>query len=490
MPGLVAVAVLLAATGAGPSAAVVEERLRTGFEPIAAQAVRDHGLPGLVVGVVADGRLAWSHAWGVREQGRTEPLTTRSLFHMASVTKTFVGTAVMQLVEQGRVDLDAPVVGYLPYFRLRDPRAGQLTVRQMLSHTSGMPDVDDYEWEKAVADEGALERYIRGLGDRDLIAAPGETFRYSNMAYEVLGHLVAKVSGESFEGYLKTHILEPLGMKESTAFKPEADVRLTTSPHVLDDALETRVSAVYPYNRMHGPSSTLHSSVVDMARFALANLRRGELDGRRILKSESYDVLWKPTGDGSRPVAVSWFQGTRHGRRMVAHGGGDTGFRSHLLLFPDDGVAVVAMCHFDGCPVGLLANAAADVALGVAAHPVPRPLFRVLGRTVLKDGAAAAVKQYRELKATAAAEYDFEERVLNGLGYWLRQRGRTADAVEMLKLNAEVYPASAKVYDSLGEAYRKAGQRELSLASYRKAVELDPKNTGAARAVRELEAER
>ena len=277
----------------------VADRMAATFEPMARRAVAEHGLPGLVVGVVAEGRLAWSGAWGVRRIGGADPLTPRSLFHMASVTKPFVGTAVMQLVEQGKVDLDAPVVRYLPYFQLADTRASAITVRQMLSHTSGMPDVKDYEWEKAVADEGALERYVRGLGNEQLIAAPGERFRYSNMAYEVLGHLVAKVSGETFEAYVKAHILAPLGMKDSTIFRPEADPALTTTPHVLDGQLEMVASAVYPYNRMHGPSSTLHSNVPDMARFALANLRRGELDGRRILRTESYDVLWKPTGDAS-----------------------------------------------------------------------------------------------------------------------------------------------------------------------------------------------
>jgi CubicO group peptidase (beta-lactamase class C family) len=480
---------LLASPTSSPGAAEVARRLAATFEPIARRAVQEHELPGLVVGAVAEGRLAWSGTWGVRQKGGADPLTTRSLFHMASVTKPFVGTAVMQLVEQGKVELDAPVTRYVPYFQLADARAAGITVRQMLSHASGMPDVRDYEWAKAVADEGALERYVRGLGSEELIAAPGERFRYSNMAYEVLGHLVARVSGETFEGYVKGHILAPLGMKDSTVFKPEADPALTTSPHVLDEALDVVVSAVYPYNRMHGPSSTLHSNVLDMARFALANLRRGELDGSRILRAESYDLMWKPTGDAGRPVAISWFQGQHGGRRRIGHGGGDTGYRSNLVLLPDEGLAVVAMCHFDGCPVGGLTSAALDVALGEPARPLPRSLFTTLGRTVLAKGTAAAVGQYRDLKATAAADYDFGEGALNSLGYWLLRRDRASDAVEIFKLNVEAYPESANVHDSLGEAYRAAGQRELSLASYRKAVERDPQNAGAARAIRELEAQ-
>jgi CubicO group peptidase (beta-lactamase class C family) len=481
------VSLALGASAAEAATADVPERLRKQFEPMLDQAIKDYDIPGFVMAVVADGKIVYTLTRGVRNRDGTEPLTERSLFHMASVTKPFVGTAVMQLVEAGKVDLDQPVQRYLPYFRLKDPRAASITVRQMLSHTSGMPDVNDYEWEKAVADEGALERFVRSLTDRELIAAPGERYQYSNMAYEVLGDVVAKASGETFEGYVKAHILKPLGMKDSTLFRPEANPKLTTSPHVLGDRLTVIVSPVYPYNRMHAPSSTLHSNLVDMSRWALANLRRGELDGKRILKASTYDVMWKPTGDPKRPVAISWFQGERGGHRTIAHGGGDTGYRSHLLLLPDDDMAVVIMINSDAVPGSELAAAAHDVVLGLPPTRIKKPLGTTVGRTLLEQGAAAAVKQYRDLKATAPDDYDFGEGVLNRLGYWLLNHDRTADAVEILKLNVEAFPNSANPHDSLGEAYLKLGRRDLALASYRKALELNPAMSSAAQAVKELE---
>ena len=484
------IALVLGANAAEAAGADLAERLRKQFEPILDQAIKDHQMPGFVMAVVADGKTVYTVTRGVRSLGAAEALHERSLFHMASVTKPFVATAVMQLVEAGRVDLDQPVQRYLPYFRLKDPRHAAITVRQMLSHSSGMPDVDDYEWEKAVADDGALERYVRSLTDRELIAAPGERFQYSNMAYEVLGDLVAKVSGETFEGYVKAHILSPLGMKDSTLLRAEADPKLTTSPHVLGDRLTPIVSPVYPYNRMHAPSSTLHSNLADMSRWALANLRRGELHGQRILKASSYDVMWKPTGDPKRPVAISWFLGERGGHRTVSHGGGDVGYRSSVLLLPDDGIAIVMMINYDALPGPEIANAATDVVLGVRPARITKPLGTTLGRTVLEHGAAAAVRQYRELKAAAPDEYDFREPALNTLGYWLLGHERATDAVEILKLNVEAHPSSANTHDSLGEAYRKVGQRDLALASYRKALELDPSYASAARAVKELEQER
>jgi CubicO group peptidase (beta-lactamase class C family) len=481
---LMALAPRVAAAAPG---ADLPERLRKQFEPVLDQAIKDYEIPGFVMTVLADGKNVYTVTRGVRSLAGREPLTERSLFHMASVTKPFVGTAVLQLVEAGKVNLDQPVQRYLPYFRLKDPRGASITVRQMLGHTSGMPDVTDYEWEKAVADDGALERYVRSLADRELIAGPGERFQYSNMAYEVLGDLTAKVSGETFEGYVKAHILAPLGMKDSTALRAEADPKLTTSPHVMGDRLRPVVSPVYPYNRMHAPSSTLHSNLVDMSRWALANLRRGELDGKRILQASTYEVMWKPTGDPKRPVAISWFQGESGGRRTISHGGGDTGYRSNLLLLPDDGIAVVIMINCDAVPGGELRDAATNVVLGLPPARIKKPLHTTLGRTLLEQGAAAAVRQYRDLKAATPDDYDFREVALNRLGYWLLTHDRAVEAVEIFKLNVEAWPKSANPYDSLGEAYRKLGQRELSLASYRRALELDPALASAVQAVKELE---
>jgi CubicO group peptidase (beta-lactamase class C family) len=154
---------------------------------------------------------------------------------MASITKPFVGTAIMQLVERGVVDLDAPVVKYLPYFRLADDRCNSITVRQMVTHTSGMPDVDDYEWDKPQYDEGALGRYVRSLTNQKLLFVPGERVQYSNMAFEILGDLVAKASGESFDDYVHRHILAPLKMTDSTLLLKHANPTLLTWGHELDE---------------------------------------------------------------------------------------------------------------------------------------------------------------------------------------------------------------------------------------------------------------
>src|SRR2546429_9193315 len=356
-------------------------RLSTELEPKIKAEIQQGHLPGFAIGVIRNGKLIYAKGFGVAKLGGNTPITSRSLFHMASVTKTFVATAVMQLVEKCKIDLDAPLTRYLPYFRLDDERYRAITIRQMLSHTSGIPDTVNYNWDKPEYDAGALERFVRSIADQKLVFAPGEKFGYSNTAYEILGDVIAKVSGESFEDYVQHNILTPLGMKDSTLLVRVANPQLLTSPHVMEKD-KVVFSKIFPYNRAHAPSSTLYSSIEDMSSWAIANLNHGELDGKRILKPETIDAMWRPVVDAlSMKEGISWFTTEKQGHRFVLHSGGDVGFESLVLLAPEDGVAVVAMSNFaasDKTYLNDFVNAAMRIMLGLeqqsSAAPAAAPI--------------------------------------------------------------------------------------------------------------------
>lgn len=336
------------------------------LDPLLSKAIEEQRIPGLAIGIVQGGKLVYARGFGVMEAGKpARPVTGQTLFHMASITKPFIATSIMQLWEQGKVDLDAPVERYVPYFRLRDPRSRSITVRHMLTHTSGMPDVDDYLWNKPEYDDGALERYVRSLSNRKLLWDPGTKFAYSNMAYEVLGDLVAKVAGLSVEDYVEAHILKPLGMASSTLLLRKADPAKLAAGHTIRHGT-VEVVKNYPYNRAHTPSSNLHSNVDDMARWAIANLNRGELDGARILKSSTYDVMWKPAAQRSAQasVGISWFLTEMLGQKAIMHNGGDDGFVTRLVLFPERNTAVVYMLNSDASKPGAFDGAILSAALG------------------------------------------------------------------------------------------------------------------------------
>ncbi|MEK6304087.1 MAG: serine hydrolase [Acidobacteriota bacterium] len=486
----IAIVVVAFVSAAFPEAPLARAEDPFQLQPMIQQVMKEQEVPGFAIAVVRDQTIIYAEGFGVKNLDRkSEKITPHSLFHMASITKPFVATSVMQLVEQGKVELDSPVVKYLPYFRLKDERYKTITVRQMLGHISGMPDVQDYEWDKPVYDDGALERYVRSVADQSLIAEPGTKFAYSNMAFEVLGDLIAKVSGETFEGYVQKHILKPLQMNSSTLLVKQAIPRLLTSPHVLDASYSPTVSKVFPYNRMHSPSSTLYSNVVDMSRWAMVNMNRGELDGKRILKASTYDVMWKPAGENFTRVGISWFLGKHRDYQTIGHSGGDTGFVSNLLMIPDKKIAVVMMSNFDGgASLGQLTTAALDIALGLKPAPlvIRQPIARILSRTIATSGLDPAVAQYRDLKKNQPQGYDFSEPQLNALGYRLMQQGKIKEAIRVLQLNVEAYPQSGNVYDSLGEAFMKNGDKELAIENYEKSLKLDAGNANAVEMLKKL----
>jgi CubicO group peptidase (beta-lactamase class C family) len=341
------------------------------FDAMLKQGVRENHISGLAIGIVLDGKLAYTRGFGQAALGGAgRPVTPDTLFDMASITKPFVATAIMQLVEQGKIDLDAPVIKYLSYFRLADPRCVAITVRQMVTHTSGMPDLTEEEWNISTQhqnDDGALERSVRSLKGKKLLWNPGAHFAYSNIAFDVLGDVIAKVSGMTFEDYVEQKILKPVGMVSSTLLLKEADPNKLASGYTKNKSPNAvtaePVLVPYPYDRSHGPSGDLISSVNDMARWAMVNLNRGELDGQRILKNSTYDVMWKPSAElelsrngqcrklGGQ-IGISWFLEQKDDQLYVSHTGGDPGFSALFIMVPTRKFAFVIMANSDS-PAGI-----------------------------------------------------------------------------------------------------------------------------------------
>jgi len=356
-------------------------RYEAELQPLLEEFIGKQCVPGFTIVVVERLRVAYSYSFGMSDSENPTPVTDRSLFHMASVTKPFTATAVMQLVQRRKIALDARVAEYLPYFKVHGKYKGVVTVRQMLTHTAGLPDVTDYHWGDPHDDDEALDRYVRSLRELQLEFRPGTAFRYSNIGYDILGDLVFKVSGKTYDDYVYDHILVPLGMNESTMLARKVNRRRLVLGHVLDSEGDFSPSKVYPYNRAHSPSSGLISNAKDMTRWAVANLNRGELRGRRILRSKTYDVMWKSArelgdlaGSSGTSVGMGWFLKSHRGNLLVTHSGGDTGFLSDLALLPEKGIAVVWMSNCDWVDSGPLNGpvtyAALDVALGLRPQPI------------------------------------------------------------------------------------------------------------------------
>jgi CubicO group peptidase (beta-lactamase class C family) len=323
-------------------------------------------IPGIAMAITLDDRIVHMRAFGVASKATGMRLETFHNFHIASISKTFTATAVMQLAERGKIDIDQPLTSYLSYFRMKDPRYRSVTIKQLLNHTSGMPDVDDYEWEKRVSDAGAAERYARTLKDSVLISEPGKEFHYSNVAFDIMADIVAKVSGQTFEDYVKQHMLLPLEMKNSSFIYPDIELSRRTSPHINNPAV---VSTVYPYNRMHAPSSTLNTNAEELAHWAIANLHEGRYQGISILMPSTHQQMMTPTvltnKERNVSVGLSWFSYPYRGSTNIEHGGSDTGYRTMLTLIPDKKLGIVLLCNHEEVKIFNMRNRIRDILLDV-----------------------------------------------------------------------------------------------------------------------------
>ena len=309
-------------------------------------------LPGFALGVVKDGELVYAKGFGVTSLDGGEPVTPQTVFQWAETSMALTAMAVMQLVEQGKIDLDAPVTDYLPYFQMKDEGYKDITVRQLLTHSSGIPDSGDAmaDWENFMPqyDAGATERWVRNdLAETGLLFAPGTGFEYSDIAYALLGAVVGAASGQTYEEYMSEHIFAPLGMDKSTFLLEDVDKTLLARPHVPDAAGEMVVSKVQPYHRPFAGTNNLFSNVEDMAKLAQANLNRGELDGQRILPEGAYDQMWEPQSPTPfadfpfgrvHPASMmidwgyGWFLGEAAGQRVPNTFGGEHGYSAQMEL--------------------------------------------------------------------------------------------------------------------------------------------------------------
>ncbi|MFK7847399.1 MAG: serine hydrolase [Rhodothermales bacterium] len=449
------------------------------------------GIPGLAVAITDKETILYANAFGVQDLNTGKPLSPAHIFHMASVSKPFSAIAIMQLVEQGLMDLDERLVTYLPYFKLDDPRYKEITIRQMLQHNAGMPDEDDYEWEKPQYDEGAAERYVRSLSKETLIASPGEKWEYSNIAFDVLGDVIAKVSGKPFEVYINEHILSPLEMDKSSFLIEEIETPLRTSPHVGFGHMT--VSEVYPYNWRHAPSSTLNANVIEMAHWGIANLNKGIYKEARILSEESYDSLWDPSVHlwGDRYNGLSWFIDTYKGDKTVEHGGRDTGYTSYFTLLPELGYSLTIACNDYFGPVLDIRNGLIDLLKGRAPAISLTSMYDEFDKLYKTAGFEAARMHYKHIEKTNPDGYVFGWNELNAYGrFHMNTLEEYQLALDVFTFNADLYPEESGVYSSLGDLYTKLEQRDHALVNYRKALALEPDNEGIISKIAQLKEEK
>jgi CubicO group peptidase (beta-lactamase class C family) len=308
---------------------------------VARSSMEELSVPGVALGVLFEDEEETA-ALGISSLENPLDVTPDTLFQIGSITKTFAATAVMVLVEQGKLALDEPVRSYLPEFRLEDEAAaGGATIRTLLTHTGGW--LGDY-FDDLGSGEDALARMVERLADNAPQLTPlGEVWSYNNSAFYIAGRVIEVVAGAPFEHVLKELVLDPLGLEQSFFFQDDVMTRRFVVGHEPNDEDETVVARPWGIGRAAHPAGGLVSTVRELLRYA-----RFWTDGGDLLRPESVSEMLRqqvPIGGNVDGVGLAWMLWARDGVDFIGHGGGTKGQISWLGIAPEKGFAVVALTN-------------------------------------------------------------------------------------------------------------------------------------------------
>lgn len=307
----------------------------------------DKDLPALSIALIDDQQVVWAKGFGFADPKSKEPATAETVYRVGSVSKLFTDIAVMQLVEQGKLDLDAPVTRYLPDFHPHNPFGRSITLRQLMSHRSGLvrePPVGHYFDPTGPS----LKRTIASLNNTDLVYPPETRTKYSNAAIATVGYVLEHIEGEPFPKYLKRAVLDPLGLAHSS-FEPSPDITRNLAKGYMW-TIDGRVFDAPTFQLGISPAGSMYTTVTDLGRFTSVLLAGGQGPRGSILKRSTLAEMWTPqfVKPGQKSGFGIGFQlGEVDGRRMIGHGGAIYGFATQLSAMPDDKLGAVVVTTKD-----------------------------------------------------------------------------------------------------------------------------------------------
>ncbi len=333
----------------------------TVFDSWVQQRVIDQELPGLSVGFVYDQELVWAKGYGYADLAKKIPATPATAYRIASLTKLFTATAILQLRDERKLQLDDPVSKYVPWFHLKDDYGDSpvITLRHLLTHTSGLPrELNGLYWDDM--DFPDYDKFVQMFQEASTILPRETDFKYSNVAFAVLGDVVSSVSGESYTDYVKKHILVPLGM-QSTEVLPSKDMPGLATGYKFREA--GKVREVEPYMDLKGMVSAgnMASTVEDLAKFLSLQFRTGSAGGTQILKgstlAEMQRVQWLDTSWQSGH-GLGWFVIHSADRVSISHGGYVNGHTSSISASVPEKFGVIVLANADDAKPSAIAKQA------------------------------------------------------------------------------------------------------------------------------------
>jgi CubicO group peptidase (beta-lactamase class C family)/D-alanyl-D-alanine dipeptidase len=331
------------------------------LEAFITREMTEKDLPAVSIALVDDQKIVWSKGFGFADPDAKIPASAETVYRVGSISKLFTDIAIMQLAEQGKLDIDAPVTKYLPDLHPKNSFEKEITLRQLMSHRSGLvrePPVGNY----FDPDEPTLAETIASLNDTRLIYQPETRTKYSNAGIAVAGYVLEKTQGEPFAEYLKKSVLDPLAMEQSS-FEPSPEI----NEHLAKAYMWTMDGRVFPAPTFQlgiSPAGSMYTTVEDLGRFMSAVFAEGNGVRGKMLSPESLEKMWTP--QYARPGQKTGFGlgfgiSEMNGHRKIGHGGAIYGFASQLSMLPDDKLGVIVVTTKDAA--NAVTSRIADTAL-------------------------------------------------------------------------------------------------------------------------------
>jgi CubicO group peptidase (beta-lactamase class C family) len=346
-----------------------------GLDGFVDQVMKDWHVPGLAVAIVKDGKVVYAKGFGHRDVKKGLKVTPDTLFAIGSCSKAFTATALGILVDEGKLDWDKPVRDYLPDFRLQDGYATEhLRPRDLVTHQSGLPRHDLVWYGSPLSRKELFERLRHLEPSRPLHAR----YQYNNLMYMTAGVLIERVSGSTWEEFVRRKILDPLGMKSSNFSVNDSQKMPDFSLPYQEQNSEIKE---IPFRNIDaiGPAGSINSSVNEMAHWLLMQLNKGKFDNRQIISEKGLGEIHTPQmvagGDLKydesfySSYAMGWGVTSYRGHPALSHGGGIDGFTSQVRFLPKDQLAVVVLTNSSSPASGLIASNVVDRMLGLSETP-------------------------------------------------------------------------------------------------------------------------
>lgn len=431
--------------------------------------------------LVADrGKVVYHRAFGLANREWQIPHTTDTSFRIASLTKQFTATLIMQLAEQGKLRLDDPIGKYVP--ELKPEIGSRVTLHHLLNHTSGIVDYANFPgfWTNRLGEKVPKADFL-GIFNRPLEFEPGSQGHYSSSNYTLLGWVIEKQTGKSYGDALDEMILRPTGLDRTAYDAPDRIIPRKASGYVRVLGSHQPADPLWMPNVGAGGGGA--STTGDFFKLDRA------LAGSALLKPESKRLMFTPYVKddvwGDLGYGYGWLIGTRtiagKPRLVHEHGGNANGFRTLVTRYPEEGkLVVIFLNEGNGNKGPEIYRMRSDFTDALYGKPVAKPkaaLHDLLAAEIRRSGDQAGMARFDALLAQSGKPADGNG--LNRLAYQYASAGRAATGIAVLKRGIALFPQDGNLYDSMGELYLISGDKGNAAAAYRRALELDPSNSNA-----------